>query len=68
MTSIPGSVISLEVRLSAMSAIGGEPVTTTVEGRDRYTVNVCYGREWRYEMKHGTMDPGQIPIPRFTKH
>ncbi len=29
------------------SAIGGEPVTTTVEGRERYTVNVRYSRERR---------------------
>ena len=25
-----------------MSAIGGEPVTTTIEGRERYSVNVRY--------------------------
>ncbi len=30
-----------------MSAIGGEPVTTTIEGRERYTVNVRYPRELR---------------------
>jgi Cu(I)/Ag(I) efflux system membrane protein CusA/SilA len=30
-----------------MSAIGGENVTTTVEGRERYPVNVRYGREYR---------------------
>ncbi len=29
------------------SAIGGETVTTTVEGRERYGVNVRYGREFR---------------------
>src|SRR5512146_1582177 len=29
-----------------MSAIGGEPVTTTVEGRERYTVNVRYLRDY----------------------
>jgi len=29
------------------SAIGGEAVTTTVEGRERYTVNVRDGREFR---------------------
>jgi Cu(I)/Ag(I) efflux system membrane protein CusA/SilA len=29
------------------SAIGGETVTTTVEGRERYPVNVRYGREFR---------------------
>ena len=30
-----------------MSAIGGEPITTTVEGRERYTINVRYPRELR---------------------
>ena len=30
-----------------MTALGGEPVTTTVEGRERYTVNVRYPRELR---------------------
>ena len=30
-----------------VSAIGGESVTTTVEGRERYTVNVRYPRELR---------------------
>ncbi len=30
-----------------MSAIGGEAVTTTIEGRARYTVNVRYARELR---------------------
>jgi len=30
-----------------MTAIGGETVTTTIEGRERYTVNVRYPRELR---------------------
>ena len=28
-----------------MTAIGGENVTTTIEGRERYPVNVRYPRE-----------------------
>ena len=36
-----------EVEAIIMSAIGGEPVTTTVEGRERYTVNVRYPRDLR---------------------
>ena len=28
-------------------AIGGEPITTTVEGRERYTVNVRYKEDFR---------------------
>jgi Cu(I)/Ag(I) efflux system membrane protein CusA/SilA len=36
-----------DVNMILMSAIGGEPVTTTIEGRERYTVNVRYARELR---------------------
>jgi len=36
-----------------MSAIGGENVTTTVEGRERYPVNVRYLRDYR-------SDPGKL--------
>ncbi len=36
-----------EAQMVIMSAIGGEPVTTTVEGKERYTVNVRYARELR---------------------
>jgi Cu(I)/Ag(I) efflux system membrane protein CusA/SilA len=34
-----------------MSAIGGENVTTTIEGRERYPVNVRYMRELRDDME-----------------
>ncbi len=33
-----------------MSAIGGENVTTTIEGRERYPVNVRYPRELRDDL------------------
>jgi Cu(I)/Ag(I) efflux system membrane protein CusA/SilA len=36
-----------EVQNIIQSAIGGENVTTTVEGRERYTVNVRYKRDFR---------------------
>ncbi len=36
-----------EVQMVIMSAIGGEPITTTVEGRERYTVNLRYPRDLR---------------------
>jgi len=36
-----------DAQMVIMSAIGGEPITTTVEGRERYTVNVRYARELR---------------------
>jgi copper/silver efflux system protein len=33
-----------------MSAVGGENVSTTVEGRERYPVNVRYGRAFRQDL------------------
>jgi len=57
-----------DVEMVIMSAIGGEPVTTTVEGRERYTVNVRYGREWRDDLDKlrrvlvPTMAGAQIPL------
>ncbi len=36
-----------DAQLTVMSAIGGENVTTTVEGRERYAVNVRYARDFR---------------------
>jgi Cu(I)/Ag(I) efflux system membrane protein CusA/SilA len=36
-----------DAEMVLMSAIGGETVTTTVEGRERYTVSVRYPRELR---------------------
>jgi len=51
-----------------MSAVGGDPVTTTVEGRERYTVNVRYFPDYRSnldQLKHvliGTPSGAQIPI------
>ena len=40
-----------DAQMVIMSAIGGEPVTTTVEGRERYTVNVRYARELRDDVE-----------------
>ena len=39
-----------EVQSVIMSAIGGENVTTTIEGRERYPVNIRYPRELRDSM------------------
>ncbi len=36
-----------DLQMVVMSAIGGENVTTTIEGRERYPVNVRYPRELR---------------------
>ena len=40
-----------QVNNIVMSAIGGENVTTTIEGRERYPVNVRYFRELRDDME-----------------
>ena len=36
-----------EAQMSLMTAIGGQNLTTTVEGRERYSVNVRYARDFR---------------------
>jgi len=40
-----------QVNSIVMSAIGGENVTTTIEGRERYPVNVRYFREFRDDLE-----------------
>ncbi len=51
-----------------MSAIGGEPVTTTVEGRERYPVNVRYLRDYRSDIQSlervlvATPSGAQVPL------
>ncbi len=60
-----------EVEMVIMSAIGGEPITTTVEGRERYTVNVRYARELRDDLDKmrrvlvPTMSGAQIPLEQL---
>jgi Cu(I)/Ag(I) efflux system membrane protein CusA/SilA len=54
-----------------MSAIGGEPVTTTVEGRERYSVNVRYLRDYRSDLDAlqrvlvNTPGGAQVPIAQI---
>jgi Cu(I)/Ag(I) efflux system membrane protein CusA/SilA len=54
-----------------MSAIGGENVTTTIEGRARYPVNVRYARELRDNIERlsqvlvSTPSGAQIPISQI---
>jgi Cu(I)/Ag(I) efflux system membrane protein CusA/SilA len=43
------------------SAIGGETVTTTVEGRERYPVNVRYAREFREDLPR--LERVLVPTP-----
>ncbi len=51
-----------------MSAVGGEPVSTTVEGRERYSVNVRYLRDYRSDVDAlqrvlvSTPSGAQIPL------
>jgi Cu(I)/Ag(I) efflux system membrane protein CusA/SilA len=51
-----------------MSAVGGEQVTTTIEGRERYSVNVRYLRDYRSDMNAlqrvlvSTPSGAQIPL------
>ncbi|MGA2629408.1 MAG: CusA/CzcA family heavy metal efflux RND transporter [Terriglobia bacterium] len=57
-----------DVEGSIMSAVGGENVTTTIEGRERYAVNVRYLRDYRSDPGHlsrvliSTPSGAQIPI------
>ena len=57
-----------EAQMAVMSAIGGQPVTTTIEGRERYTVNVRYARERRDNIQDlervlvPTMSGAQVPL------
>ncbi|MCJ2013561.1 efflux RND transporter permease subunit [Methylobacterium sp. J-076] len=44
------------------SALGGQAVTTTVEGRERYTVNVRYPRSVRSSPR-AIADEVQVPLP-----
>src|SRR5262249_62246953 len=54
-----------------MSAIGGENITTTVEGRERYGVNVRYAREFRDDLPRlrrvlvPTASGAQIPLAQL---
>ncbi|HLD56116.1 MAG TPA: efflux RND transporter permease subunit, partial [Candidatus Omnitrophota bacterium] len=60
-----------DVQMIVMAAIGGENVTTTIEGRERYPVNVRYSRELRDDIEKlkrvlvPTMSGQQIPITQL---
>jgi len=57
-----------EAQTVILTAIGGEPVTTTVEGRARYTVSVRYARDFRSDLNDlrrvlvPTASGAQIPL------
>ena len=54
-----------------MSAIGGENISTTIEGRERYPINVRYARELRDDLERlkrvlvPTMGGAQIPLAQL---
>jgi Cu(I)/Ag(I) efflux system membrane protein CusA/SilA len=57
-----------DLQETILTALGGEPVTTTVEGRERYTVNVRYPRGFRSDPQSIAEQvlvqaPGGISIP-----
>lgn len=60
-----------EAQTVIATAIGGEPVTRTIEGRERYTVNVRYAREERDSLDRlqrvlvPTPNGSQIPLAQL---
>ncbi|MDP2904981.1 MAG: CusA/CzcA family heavy metal efflux RND transporter [Candidatus Omnitrophota bacterium] len=60
-----------EAEMVIMSAVGGETITTTVEGRERYSVNVRYARELRDDIDKlkrvlvPTMSGIQVPLAQI---
>jgi copper/silver efflux system protein len=60
-----------QVNMVIMSGVGGEAVTTTIEGRERYPVNVRYQRDYRSTIDRlnrilvPTMNGVQIPISQL---
>ncbi len=57
-----------DVQMVVMSAVGGDTVTTTVEGRERYPVSVRYFRDYRSDVDRlrRVMVPtmgGQVQVP-----
>jgi Cu(I)/Ag(I) efflux system membrane protein CusA/SilA len=61
-----------DVQQTIMTAIGGENVSTTIEGRERYPINIRYPRELRDEIDKlgrvlvATPAGAQIPIGQLT--
>jgi Cu(I)/Ag(I) efflux system membrane protein CusA/SilA len=61
-----------DVNMVVASAIGGENVSESVEGRERYPINVRYAREYRDDPELlgrtliGTPTGGQIPLSQVT--
>lgn len=62
-----------DVEMELMSAIGGESITQTIEGRERYPVNVRYPRELRDNLEKlknvymSTPSGAQIPLVQIAE-
>jgi copper/silver efflux system protein len=60
-----------EIQMLIESVIGGESITTTVEGRERYPVSVRYSRELRDDPERlrriliPTMNGAQVPLSQL---
>jgi Cu(I)/Ag(I) efflux system membrane protein CusA/SilA len=60
-----------QAEMAIMSAVGGENITTTIEGRERYPVNVRYLRDYRSSVDRlsrtlvPTMNGAQIPMAQI---
>ncbi|HBZ55008.1 MAG TPA: CusA/CzcA family heavy metal efflux RND transporter, partial [Syntrophobacteraceae bacterium] len=60
-----------QVEMVILSAVGGENITTTVEGRERYPVNIRYLRDFRSTLDRlnrtlvPTMTGAQIPMAQL---
>ena len=62
-----------EIQMLVESVIGGESITTTVEGRERYPVSVRYSRELRDDPERlkriliPTMNGAQVPLGQLAE-
>ncbi|MCS6806533.1 MAG: efflux RND transporter permease subunit [Acidobacteriota bacterium] len=62
-----------QAETTVLSAIGGENISTTIEGRERYPINVRYLRDYRSTVDRlnrvlvPTMDGGQIPMAQLAE-
>ncbi|BCS32519.1 cation transporter [Luteitalea sp. TBR-22] len=61
-----------DAQMVVMSAVGGDTVTTTVEGRERYPVNVRYFRDYRSDLDRlkrvlvpAMGGQAQVPLSQF---
>ncbi len=60
-----------DAQMVILSAIGGENITTTVEGRERYPINVRYAREFRENIDDlkrvlvPTLSGAQVPLAQL---